>query len=234
MRSPAGSGNGDAHGGALEIEFAGEVIRLLADRAIYRPRTGELLVADVHLGKGHAFRRAGRPVPKGSSASDLKRLSLLLEITGAERLTILGDLVHHTLEPDSEITRCIESWLEDHARYEPTLIPGNHDRHAKRLIESMAITCTAKACEREGVTYLHDPPASHDGPWLAGHVHPGVRFGSGADTMRAPVFWCVGQTGIVLPAFGSFTGLYRPRLSAEDTVYAVGGESVIRIPRAAL
>jgi len=50
--------------------------------------------ADLHLGKAATFRRAGIPVPEGTSARDLARLATLVRDTGADRLLILGDLFH--------------------------------------------------------------------------------------------------------------------------------------------
>ncbi len=73
--------------GALTTSLAGESVELLAERALYWPRTRTLLVADVHLGKAAAFRAGGVPVPRGATASDLARLGALVARTGAGRLT---------------------------------------------------------------------------------------------------------------------------------------------------
>ncbi len=70
--------------GSMRISFAGERLVLLPDRAIYWEKRATLLVADVHLGKGAAFRAMGVPVPAGNSAKDLKRLSALLAATAVD------------------------------------------------------------------------------------------------------------------------------------------------------
>ena len=46
----------------------GERLQLHADRALYWPARGRLLIADLHLGKGDVFRRAGIAVPRGGTA----------------------------------------------------------------------------------------------------------------------------------------------------------------------
>src|SRR3982751_2939934 len=80
--------------GDLETTVAGERVLLLAERALFRMATGELLVADPHWGKAAAFRAAGVPVPGGTTTEGLDRLARAIERTGAARLVILGDLFH--------------------------------------------------------------------------------------------------------------------------------------------
>ena len=60
--------------GSVSVEFGGEALLLLPDRAVYWASRKTLIVADVHLGKGNTFRKAGLPVPAGSSEKDLRRL----------------------------------------------------------------------------------------------------------------------------------------------------------------
>lgn len=74
--------------------LAGERVELLAERALHWPRARTLFVADVHLGKTAAFRAGGVPLPGGTTAADLARLSAVLAATCAERLVVLGDLLH--------------------------------------------------------------------------------------------------------------------------------------------
>lgn len=72
----------------LELEIAGEPMRALGDRALYWPARRRLLIADLHLGKGDVFRRAGIALPSGGTSHDLARLAALLERTGAHELWI--------------------------------------------------------------------------------------------------------------------------------------------------
>src|SRR5262249_25583611 len=100
--------------GSMRVSFAGERLVLLPDRGIYWESREMLLVADVHLGKGAAFRSAGLPIPSGNSAKDLGRLSALLEVTGAKRLVILGDLFHAKASRSDEIVAALAAWRERH------------------------------------------------------------------------------------------------------------------------
>src|SRR5512140_483642 len=85
---------GASNRGALEVVLCNERVQLLAQRALFWPRERALFVADVHLGKAASFRAGGVPVPRGSTASDLERLSVLVARTGAQRLAVLGDFLH--------------------------------------------------------------------------------------------------------------------------------------------
>lgn len=53
----------------------------------------------------------------------------------------------------------------------------------------------------------HPAPADHPPPlpFLAGHIHPVTRLAAAGERLRLPCFLLY-ETGIVLPAFGSFTG----------------------------
>ena len=55
--------------GDLLIDVAGVHLELLADRAVWLAATRTLLIADLHLGKAQSFRRAGVPVPSGTTAA---------------------------------------------------------------------------------------------------------------------------------------------------------------------
>ena len=114
----------------LDIELGGVTLRLCPERAAFRPAEGELLVADVHIGKAAAFRRAGRAMPPGTTRRELERIDALVARLGARRLTLLGDLFHDEVEPDSPTARTFSRWLLERSDLEVTLVRGNHDRHA--------------------------------------------------------------------------------------------------------
>ena len=77
-----------------ELTVAGTRLIAHAQRALYRPDTGTLMVADVHVGKGGVFRRAGIAVPSGDTDTDIGRLDALIQELEPRRLVILGDLAH--------------------------------------------------------------------------------------------------------------------------------------------
>ena len=58
----------------LHVEAAGATLWLLPSGAVWWPAAQTLFAADLHLGKGAAFRAQGQPVPAGSSAQTLAQL----------------------------------------------------------------------------------------------------------------------------------------------------------------
>jgi len=83
-----------AEDGVLDTVMGGERVALHAERALHWLRERTVFVADVHLGKAAAFRAGGVPLPRGSTAADLARLTRLIERTSAARLVVLGDFLH--------------------------------------------------------------------------------------------------------------------------------------------
>ncbi len=76
------------------LELYGQHLLLLPNRAVFWREARMLIVADLHLGKGQCFHDRGVPVPVGTTAADLDRLSALLDRYHPDRLLFLGDLVH--------------------------------------------------------------------------------------------------------------------------------------------
>lgn len=213
----------------LETAFAGQRLLLCPERAAFRPERGELLLADVHVGKAAAFRRAGRPIPPGTTRRELARIDALLRRLGARRLTLLGDLFHDEVEPGSPTARTFTEWLSAGPAEEVTLVRGNHDRHAVELIQRLPLQVVEEPWPVLGLDYRHHPGGA--GPFLAGHVHPGVHLVDRADSARLPVFWAR-PDGLVLPAFGGFTGLQLVRPEPEDRLFAVTPTAVLEVPPA--
>jgi metallophosphoesterase superfamily enzyme len=82
----------------IEVLVGGARLWLLAQRAAYLPEHQTLLVADAHVGKAQSFRRLGVPVPGGTTAETLDRLSAAVAATGARRVVFLGDLLHSAVD----------------------------------------------------------------------------------------------------------------------------------------
>src|SRR5690606_25317359 len=111
---------------ALDLEIAGETVRLLADRALYWPARARLLIADLHLGKGDTFRAAGIAIPSGGTAHDLARLAALVELVHACELWILGDFLH--ARRNTAVDVAWRAFRDAHAAVAMAVVPGNHDR----------------------------------------------------------------------------------------------------------
>ncbi|MFY7922753.1 MAG: ligase-associated DNA damage response endonuclease PdeM [Gemmatimonas sp.] len=213
--------------GAFAIEVAGEQVALLPERALWLPAHDTLLVADLHWGKAAAFRAAHIPVPMGTTSSDLARLSSALEVTGANRLVVLGDLLHARAGRHDETFRTIASWRATHADLRITLVRGNHDQHAGDPPAELNIDCTDNPLRLGAFVGVHEPTVNLDGYVLCGHLHPCVTVrGRGRQSLRLPSF-VFGPSRGVLPAFSSFTGGGMYEQEPEDRLFGIAADAVV-------
>lgn len=214
----------------IELTLAGERLQLLIDRALFWPRCETLIVADVHLGKGAAFRRAGVAVPSGSTLADLDRLDGLLITTAAKRLLILGDLFHARLSAGEPTIAAFDEFRARHPALAIQSIRGNHDRGVDRLPAHWRIDWIAGARHEPPFVFAHEPEADARGYVLAGHIHPVVRLRARSDALRLPVFWFGMESGVgVLPSFGEFTGGYRVLPAAADVLVGVTPDGLVAL-----
>ncbi|MGY1459587.1 ligase-associated DNA damage response endonuclease PdeM [Luteimonas sp. A534] len=207
--------------GAIDLLLAGEPMRLLADRTLYWPARGRLLIADLHLGKGDIMRAAGIPVPSGGTGHDLARLDALLHATGARELWVLGDFLHGRRHARAET-----AWRALLAAYPDcvaSVVAGNHDR---ALVADAAGVVHLPDDVRDGpFRFRHFPLQAPDPPRgyvLCGHVHPVVRL-PGLPGRHPALALDAHQA--ILPAFSAFTGGW---LLPDDQAWiaCAGGELV--------
>jgi DNA ligase-associated metallophosphoesterase len=211
---------------SVSINFAGETLQLLADRAVHWPERKTLIVADVHLGKDASFRAAGLAVPAGNSAKDLARISLLLADTAAQRLVILGDLIHSRASHQMELTETFMRWRAEHGQLEVLLVRGNHDRRAGGLPVDWRVREVAEPHD-DGPFVLSHEPRDVPKPVLCGHVHPTIGVRDYDGSYATLCCFVVDDRQLILPAFGSFTGGFKLRHEVGRRIYAVAGKSVI-------
>lgn len=212
----------------VETEVAGERVVLLAERAIFRPATGELLVADAHWGKAATFRAAGIAVPGGTTGEGLARLDAALERTGAEEIVFLGDLFHARQGKSAAVLAEVRAWRARHPALRLTLVRGNHDRHAGDPPPDLGFRAADPPLHSRPFVYAHHPEPDARGYVLAGHVHPAaILRGRGRARERLPCFHFGGAVGI-LPAFGAFTGAATVAPLPGDRVFVVAGDEVLR------
>lgn len=219
--------------GALDITLpCGTALWLLPQRAVWWPAAGTAFVADVHFGKAATFRRAGLPVPQGTTADNLARLDQVLAATGAEHLVFLGDFLHARSGADAALWAQLLPWRQRHRHTQMTLVRGNHDLHAGDPPASLELALVDEPWQPwTGAPVLgcHHPQSVRSHTVLAGHLHPTARvFGPARDTLRLPCFaWAPGL--LVLPAFGAFTGSAVDPLPPQTRRFAIAGEQVVRL-----
>ena len=184
----------------LALEIAGEAVELHAQRALYWPRARRLLIADLHLGKGDIFRRAGISLPSGGTGDDLARLSALLFVTRAGSLWILGDMLHGPVH-DAAWQNRWRQWREAHRNLEVAALIGNHDRALARA--DLGIELLGAGIDKAPFAFRHAPETHPTLHVLCGHLHPQVALPG--MRRRWPAFWL--RPGLtMLPAFSAFTG----------------------------
>ncbi|AOG21866.1 calcineurin-like phosphoesterase family protein [Acidovorax sp. RAC01] len=213
----------------------GTALWLLPQRAVWWPAERMVLVADVHFGKAATFRRAGQPVPHGTTGDNLARLDALLRATGAQHLVFLGDFLHARSGAADALWQQLQPWREQHAAVRMTLVRGNHDAHAGDPPAAMGIELANEPwAPVDGIPVLacHHPQKADGATVLAGHLHPTVTLrGMARDRLRLPCFaWSPGL--LVLPAFGAFTGTSSVPLTPDARCFAVAADRVCPVPPA--
>lgn len=211
---------------ALPLALAGEPVLLLPDPALWWPGGHTLFIADLHLGKAATFRARGLPVPGGTTAQNLQRLSQLLARHAARRLVVLGDFLHAAEAQTPAVLAALEAWRAAHAELELVLVRGNHDSHAGDPPATLDMAIVDEPWRLGPFACCHHPQRHATHYVLAGHVHPAVQLrGPGRDALRLPCFSV--EPGLaVLPAFGEFTGTHLQLPAAGQLLYAVGGGRV--------
>jgi DNA ligase-associated metallophosphoesterase len=223
---------GGAGCGALETVVGGEAVTLFAERALFWPRERTLFVADVHLGKTATFRAHGVPLPRGTTADDLARLSRLVVRAQATRVVVLGDFLHARAGRVPALDGAVRAWRDAHRALDVVLIRGNHDVHAGDPPAAWAIDCRPEPFALPPFLACHVPASPPSGYALCGHVHPGIWLaGYGEESARLSCF-VLGARRAILPAFGRFTGLATITPAADDRIVAIGGAALFTLPYA--
>ena len=222
--------NGTALGRPLAIECAGETICLLPEHAVWWPAARVLWVADLHLGKAATFRALGQPVPSGTTRENLARLSALLDHYQPVQLVFLGDFLHAPQARTPSALKALATWRERHSALPCILVRGNHDSRAGDPPAALEIQTVDEPWPMDPFVACHYPQQISTGFVIAGHLHPALTLrGPGRDRLRLACF-SVEPHCAVLPAFGEFTGGWQMAAQAGRRLYAVGGQTVWRVP----
>lgn len=212
----------------MTISCRDEELILAKERAVFLPRERLLAISDLHLGKAAHFRKAGIQVPSTLAQSDLTRLSNLLDQFQPQTLLINGDMLHHEHNTDVDD---FERWKQQYAELDFVLVKGNHDRLDEESYRQLGIKiydpsyCTVKFC------FIHDSVRCKEEQLypISGHIHPGVTLvGKAKQSLRFPCFY-FGTNYAILPAFSAFTGLSMVKPNANDQVFAVTPQKVVKV-----
>jgi len=198
----------------VPLSFAGEELVLTEGRAVYWPREGALLVADLHLEKASFFAQHGQPIPPYDSRETLERVALAIRETGARRVITLGDNFHDSkgatrLEPHAcgmleALTKAVD-WV---------WITGNHDIGKDgSMAEARCGGTLVEELEVSGLILRHKAKRGETRPELSGHFHPRLQLTVQRRRIVRPcaVISANGNAQgsrsgrMILPAFGALT-----------------------------
>jgi DNA ligase-associated metallophosphoesterase len=214
----------------LVFPFLDQQLTLLCQKAIYWEEEKALIAADVHLGKGGHFRKAGIAVPRDLAQSDLAVLSDLIREYKPLKLIFLGDLFHSDMNTDWD---WFALWREQFPKLEIILIRGNHDiihdKHYQQLNISLhdELLISPFLMLHHPLSVIEQQEAK--GYILCGHIHPGVLLqGRGRQSVTLPCF-AFGSRQAILPSFGRFTGRIAIQHQQTDQVFGVLPDKVVRL-----
>ena len=208
--------------------IAGQDLVLLPQKAIFWKQKKMLLLADLHLGKAAHFRKAGIAVPGRVHGQDLQLLKELIEQWQPLEVIFLGDLFHSSYNKEWEQ---LESWMNEELNTQFTLIMGNHDILPSSVYQNSKLKVVENKMAVSPFLLTHQPPEAADENsayyTLCGHIHPAVAIkGAARQQLTLPCFY-FGLHYALLPAFGKFTGFYKIKPKANESVYVVLPERVI-------
>jgi DNA ligase-associated metallophosphoesterase len=218
------------------IEIRGQSVDLLPEKLVYLPAQKTLLVADTHFGKAATFRKAGIPVPIGTTAMMLAKLTEVIRRTSATRLIFLGDFVHSSTQTKVDFTDELIAWRDQHETIGLTLVPGNHDRGFKNLATELKMDVQSEPLVQGAFSFCHFHQAGAETQkftpqqfTFAGHVHPAVNIQESTNSsLKIPCF-AIANDYMILPAFGEFTGCHVIKFSDYQQVIAVADNRLIKI-----
>lgn len=166
-------------------------------------------------------------MPRGVAEEQLARLDRALARTGAERLLVLGDLLHAPAGLIAPMIDAVMAWRRARP-VEMVVVPGNHDRDVDSLVERWGLVLAPERLSEGRFDFVHRPrPARGRFTW-AGHLHPVACLRRGGDSLRLPCFH-VGARVALLPAFSRFTGGCPVECARGERVFAVAEGGIVEL-----
>lgn len=212
----------------MEVQLGKEKYLLLNEKALFRSSDATLIIADLHLGKAQHFRKNGIYLPQKSAEKDYERLKQLIASLQPRRVILLGDLFHSTYNHEWELF-C--EFVRHFNTIEFVLVLGNHDILEEKHYKGICSKIVQEVLEEGDILFSHHPLKKIDKDKLniAGHVHPGVvLYGKGKQHVKLPCFYH-SNNQLILPAFGSLTGLQLIIPEKDAKVFVVTPSRVVAV-----
>jgi uncharacterized protein len=211
-------------------------VHALAGRGAWIAATSTLVIADVHVGKPESMAAQGVPMPADMLQPTLARITACVRELGAERVVVVGDLLHARAGITPLLVDEVAAWRRDTiGDVEVVLVPGNHDRSHARVASRWNLRVVESVYREANIVYVHDPADAREiaiGPGdvaLCGHLHPVMRVGGVQGGLRVVCFvvdtLASGGTIVTLPAFTTLsTGAAIRHRSGRRLIAALDGE----------
>ena len=182
------------------------LLEMLPSRALFLPKTKELLICDIHLGKAEYFQQNGIPLTNNSDENNFARIKTLVKKYNPEKLVILGDLFHSKYSIGKTLQKKMED-LPEILKTNIELVLGNHDVGCDiKNIKVFDIKTT------KNIIYSHAPVnlAHKETLNICGHYHPKLYLKNKGDKLSFRCFAMdMNKNILYLPAFGDLTGGYQ-------------------------
>ena len=192
-------------------------------RAIYWPSKKVLMTTDLHWGKTDYFQKHGIAIPDKIFDEDLSRLSRIISDYEVDTMVVLGDLIHHEKSLSHGLIERVARFRADNP-CELILIRGNHDRYT-HFPESWGIV-EENDMSVGDFYFTHELKEKVKKYQFSGHIHPTMKFRTGSDQIRLPVFMLTINSCLV-PAFSHLTGGQDVKLKPNQKAIAVTDEGLM-------
>ncbi len=189
---------------------------LAAPGGAFDPRTGTLVVADVHAGYVRALQSSGHVLPGVDDRELLARLAALRAMFTPKRVIVAGDVVHGpaALRASAGAPSALAVLLRAFEGCDALVVGGNHDRGLRAALRGSLVTFAERASfglhvvvHGDDVDLLRGERAlalRRGGRVVVGHHHPALTL-HGADGARAKVMaFAWGPGFLCLPALTPF------------------------------
>jgi len=212
--------------------IAGHTFWVFPERCLFWEEQNTLIVADLHFGKVGHFRKSGIAVPQDIYKADLQRLMAMLYFCKADRLIIVGDFTHSSLNKELDL---FIKWRKDFSLLHIDLVKGNHDILADNWYKEANVALHEWELKMNGFLFRHENKRKKQKEHpdvvytFTGHVHPAYLMKApGRQSLKFPCFYFA-KEHCILPAFSRFTGMYKVIPAKGETVYIITPAELLKI-----
>jgi DNA ligase-associated metallophosphoesterase len=211
----------------LYLDNARAHLQLSSLRCLFWEERKMLICADIHNGKGAHFSQNGITLPALVNKNNFWNLAIAFEKFRPEKFLVLGDMMHST---ENYEWAEFEDFMDNYPEINRILVRGNHELYGDHKYADLGFEVFTDLTLGD-ILFTHEPltdiPTSKTN--ICGHIHPAIRAsGSAGQSLRLPCFW-VKENQIILPAFGTFTGMHSIKPRRGERIFAIANEKVIEL-----